>query len=198
VRVVRWLSKSEQDEIAGLHLYEANHPINPLLKKPRQMSNATKTQLTQEWALIKGSARDSVRDAISSSIRSSAWNRARNSVWDSVMGSIYHPAYSVVWDAVRNSVIDSVGESAWNSAATRNSVWNWARNSIRASVWAYTSGLFPQIKKWHYTDISDPWRPLLHLWYAGYVPSFDGKVWRLHCGPKADVCFEMNERGIIK
>ena len=116
VRVVDWIPKAELDELAGLKLWEANHPINPLLRKPRRLDIEP---------LIKE--------------------------WDSV----------------------------------------WA--SVRDSVWAYTGGLFPGITSWRYVKSlgPDPWRPLLRLWYAGYVPSFDGTTWRVHAGPKAEVVFTL-------
>ena len=66
------------------------------------------------------------------------------------------------------------------------SVWT----SVETSVGAYVGGLFPEIKNWKYIEGSDPWRPLLTLWYAGYVPSFDVETWRLHTGQKAEVALE--------
>ena len=83
------------------------------------------------------------------------------------------------WASVRTSVRTSVG------ALVRTSV----RTSVCASVDAYTGGLFPHITSWKYAETLGemPWRPLLNLWYAGYVPSFDGTTWRLHAGRKAEV-----------
>ena len=95
--------------------------------------------------------------------------------WASVWGS--------VWTSVRASLRASVGDSVGDSV--------WA--SVRASVRAYIGGLFPSIPSWKYAESLglDPWRPLLRLWYGGYVPSYDGKVWRLHAGPKAEVVYEL-------
>jgi len=95
--------------------------------------------------------------------------------WDSVRDSVR----ASVWDSVWASVGDSVGDSVWAS--------------VRASVRAYIGGLFPSIPSWKYAESLglDPWRPLLRLWYGGYVPSYDGKVWRLHAGPKAEVVYEL-------
>jgi hypothetical protein len=31
----------------------------------------------------------------------------------------------------------------------------------------------------------------MKLWEAGLVPSFDGKVWRLHSGKSADIVYEL-------
>ena len=66
------------------------------------------------------------------------------------------------------------------------------RASVGDSVWAYTGGLFPNITQWKYAEKlgPDPWRPFLTLWYAGYVPSFDGKTWRLHAGKDAKIVLE--------
>ena len=74
-------------------------------------------------------------------------------------------------------------------ASVRPSVWA----SVRDSVWAYTSSFF-SIKKWINFKGSKPFDPCIKLWNAGLVPSFDGKIWRLH-GKDGKIVFssEMNE-----
>ena len=77
------------------------------------------------------------------------------------------------WASVRDSVRDSVGDSIWDS------------------VGAYTGSFF-RIPVWKYVKHSKgkyPYQPLVSLWNAGLVPSFDGTTWRLHGGPKAKVLF---------
>ena len=81
------------------------------------------------------------------------------------------------WASVRASVRDSVGYSV------RYSVWASVRDSVWDSVGAYVSSFF-SIKYEH--DFS----PAVKLWEAGLVPSFDGKVWRLHTGKDAHVVYE--------
>jgi hypothetical protein len=116
------------------------------------------------------------------------WDSVRDSVRDSVGDSVWDSVRDSVWDSVRDSVGDSVWASVWDS------VWD----SVRDSVRAYMGGLFPNIKVWKYADKlgSDPWRPLLTLWYAGYVPSFDGKTWRLHAGKDAKIIAQWSEEEI--
>ena len=66
-------------------------------------------------------------------------------------------------------------------------------DSVWASVWAYIGSLFPNIKEWKYVEHYDggyPFQAGLDLWKQGLAPSFDGKEWRLHSGPKADVVWE--------
>ena len=74
-----------------------------------------------------------------------------------------------VWALIIASVRASVG------ALVGASIWD--------SVWAYVSSLFPNIKKWKYINHKEgvnPFKSCIDLWKGGYVPSFDGKVWRLH------------------
>ena len=71
----------------------------------------------------------------------------------------------------------SIWDSVW--ASVRASV----RDSVRDSVGAYVSSFF-SIKYEH--DFS----PAVKLWEAGLVPSFDGKLWRLHTGKDAHVVYE--------
>jgi len=82
------------------------------------------------------------------------------------------------WASVGASVGDSVGDSVWNS------VWN--------SVRAYASSYF-DLDEWKYIKHKkgeNPYQPLIDLWLQGLVPSYDGKVWRLHGGRKAKILWE--------
>jgi hypothetical protein len=110
-------------------------------------------------------------------------------VWDSVRASVGDS----VWDSVWDSVSASVGASV--SASVRASVGDSVRASVWASVGAYTSSFF-NLPNWKYMDHEagiNPFQPCIDLWESGFVPSFDGKVWRLHAGKEAKVVYE---RGI--
>ena len=86
--------------------------------------------------------------------------------WGSVGGSVGDS----VWDSVRGSVWASVWDSVWDS--------------VGASVGAYASTFFAVDYKHDYSSV-------VKLWEAGLVPSFDGKVWRLHSGKSADIVYEL-------
>ena len=80
-----------------------------------------------------------------------------------------------VWDSVRASVWDSVGASVWDP------------------VGAYIGSLFPNIERWKYIEHKEreyPFQCAVDLWKRGFVPSFDGKVWRLHSGKDAKIVYE--------
>ena len=153
----------------GYNLSEALYPINPLL-----IENKLETKhklLLKEW--------DSV------------WDSVKNSVGDSVKNS--------VWDSVKNSVWDSVGDSVWGSV--KNSVGGSVGNSVWDSVGAYYSSLFHNKEKWKYIEhapFENPFQSCIDLWRDGFVPSFDGKVWRLHQGVKAQVVFEITKEDLQK
>jgi hypothetical protein len=94
------------------------------------------------------------------------------------------------WESVGDSVRESVRESV------RDSVWD----SVRESVWAYTGSFF-NIPVWKYVKHPKgqyPYQPLVTLWNAGLVPSFDGTTWRLHGGPKAKVLFKITKDELKK
>ena len=185
---VRYLSAEETDTLAGFKLWEANHPVNPLLIEPGDLESAKRELIL--WDSVWDSVRDSVGDSVGASVVASVWAGVGNSVGDSV--------WSSVWSRVGASVRDSVGDSVWDSISrsvprsVRNRVRDRVGASVGASVWAYTGGLFPGITSWKYAEGlgAVPWRPLLNLWYAGYVPSFDGKTWRLHTGKDAKVLWQ--------
>jgi hypothetical protein len=171
-------------------LSEALYPVNPLLL-PKTTVNDEDLELLKQW----DSVWDSVWNSVWSSVGESVWNSVRESVgysvWSSVGESVWNSVWSSVGESVRNSVGGSVGESV------RNSVWN----SVRNSVWAYIGSLFPSIGKWEYKNHEHsqyPFQSAVNLWYRGLVPSFDGKIWRLHSGEKAEIVWTEPEIGWLK
>ena len=88
------------------------------------------------------------------------------------------------WASVRASVMAGVGDSVWESvwesvwASVRESVWV----SVRDIVMAYTSSFFNLDGKWQgFENVKgNPFQCCVDLWEKGLVPSFDGKIWRLH------------------
>ena len=166
ITILRELSEDEIkagllacEEKEGYKVCEACYPIHPFSVDHIPLEDAKK--LLQEWRKVRASVVASVVDSILAS------------VWGSVLVSV---RASVV-DSVRVSVWASVGASDWDS------VWD--------SVWAYISSLFTNIKKWKYVNHEDgvnPFQSCIDLWKGGYVPSFDGKAWRLHT--KAGIVWE--------
>ena len=153
--------------------------VHPFKVTPPATISPKHIRLLKKW--------DSVRDSVRGSVRDAVWDSVRDSVWDSVR------------DSVLDSVRDSVGDSVWGSV--RDSVWDSVRDSVRDSVWAsvgdsvwaYTGSFF-RIPVWKYFKHPEgkyPYQPLVTLWNAGLVPSFDGTIWRLHGGPKATVLFSI-------
>ena len=130
------------------------------------MTKKRATALCKDWASIWASVWASVGDSVGASV----WASVRASVGDSVGASVRDSVWASVWDSVGASVWDSVG----------------------ASVGAYTGSLFT-LPDWKYTDHKDPWASLRELWINGLVPSFDGKTWRLHEGPKAKVFVQFDQ-----
>lgn len=75
----------------------------------------------------------------------------------------------------------------------RDSVWV----SVWASVGCYISSIFYGIEDWKHIDHEkgvNPFKPAIDLWEAGYIASYDGEIWRLHCGKDAKVVWEGNFR----
>ena len=107
----------------------------------------------------------------------SIWDSVCDSVWGGVWVSVRDSICDCVWSSIRDSVRDSVG----------------GKIRIRGGVWAYISSLYTGIKKWKYFDHPEgenPFQPCIDLWHRGFVPSFDGKIWRLHAGEKAEIVWE--------
>ncbi len=91
------------------------------------------------------------------------------------------------WASVRASVWDSVGASV--RASVGDSVWASVGDSVRDSVWASVSSYF-NLEKWEYIKHKkgiNPFHSGIDLWNRGLVPSFDGKIWKLHGGKKGKI-----------
>jgi len=149
--------------------------LNPFKDKScRKITNAD-LKLLKKWASVWPSVRDSVEDSAWASV----WDSVEDSVWDSVWDSAWASVWDSVWDSVGASVWDSVRDSVWDSVwpSVEDSVWASVEASVRASVWAsvraYISSFFKIKYKYDFSSC-------VKLWDKGIVPSFDGKIWRLH------------------
>ena len=194
IKELKLILKSESEKL-GYDLYGAIFPINSLR---RQASKATpnRIKLLKKWASVVASIRASievsVRDSIGNLIRDSVGNLIEDSVKISVWNAIRDSVGTPAWDSISTSVWDLVGVSGWDSV----------RASLRASVWdsvsAYYSSLFSGIKKWGIIGHPElnPYQPCVDLWNGGFVPSFDGNVWRLHSGEDAKIVFEIEKENI--
>ena len=150
-------------EVYTFNVAEAKSPIHPFNIVSPEIITEEHIALVKKWASIRASVGDSVWASVGDSVRASVGD----SVWDSV------------WDSVGDSVRASVGDSVW------------------ISVWAYIGSLFP-IEEWKHIDYKNPlfkkgeypFQPTVDLWKMGLVPSFNGKVWRLHGGKDGKVLWE--------
>ena len=176
---LKMLAEAEEENV-GYKLAEALFPANPLKIKAGPVTDE-EIDLLKKWAslwdsiIVWVSIRDSIRDSI--------WD----SVWDSIRDSVLGSIRDSVLGSIRGSIRDSIWDSVWDSI--RDSVLG----SIRGSVWAYISSLYTGIKNWKYFDHPEgenPFQPCIDLWHRGFVPSFDGKIWRLHAGEKAEIVWE--------
>jgi len=181
IKFIREIEIGELDELVlketdklDYNLYRAIYPINPLTDIPKSKVTEIDINNLKKW----GSVSDSVWDSV--------WGSVWDSVWGSVRGSVSDSVWDSVWGSVRDSVWGSVSDSV------RGSVWY----SVRDSVGAYISSLFPKIEKWDYIKHKpgeNPFQSAIDLWHRGFVPSYDGKIGRLHQGPKAEIVYELKE-----
>ncbi len=197
--VIKEIPQETLDNLFGFKYLEASNPIHPFKIKPPTTIGEEQIKLLQKWdsvrayvgASVEYSVRDSVRDSVGAyvgaSVGASVEYSVRDSVGDSVGYSVRDSAWASVEYSVRYSVRAYVGASAWAS--------------VRDSVGAYVGSLFPNIKKWKYIEHEEgvyPFQPSVDLWKQGLVPSFDGKVWRLHGGEKATILYEVSKEDLMK
>jgi len=179
--------------------------VHPFKIAPPERITEKHVVLLKEWKSAVESVRQSVGESAVESVRQSVRQPVRQSVWESVVESAVEPMWEsvrqTVWKSVRHSVVESVRqpvrESIWESL--RESIWESAREpvveSVIESVWAYTGSFFILPRgAWKYTENIKtdgyPFQPLVDLWKQGLVPSFNGRVWRLHGGEDAKILWE--------
>jgi len=85
-----------------------------------------------------------------------------------------------VYDSVYGSVLGSVRGSVQSSVRG-------SQGSVLGSVQGYTASFFNLPKLAQFRSVTD-------LWDRGFVPSYDGKTWRLHHGPDAKIVYELNTK----
>jgi hypothetical protein len=168
--------------------------INPLkdVQPPKKITKKH-IMLLKKWHSVWQSVEHSVGQSVWQSVEHSVGQSVGQSAWQSVWQSVEHSVGQSVGQPVWHSVGQSVGQSAWHS------VWQ----SVWQSVYAYCGSFFNlPCKSWKYTGNIKckgyPFQPCVDLWDMGLVPSFDGKTWRLHGGPKADVLFEITAEKLRK
>jgi len=191
IKLVREIDKDTIKQLAfdksadiGYDLVHAIYPVNPL-------TDIAENEITREDI-------DNLRkwDYVRTSMRNSVWESVNNYITTSIISSVRASIRSSLWEPVGEHVNNSVRRSVWNLADNpiKNSYNScWIDNSIENAIWAYLSSLFPNIKKWESIDHEEeknPFHPCIDLWMRGFVPSFDGKVWRLHQGKDAKIVYE--------
>ena len=165
--------------------------VNPFEIKGKRVTKKDIENL-KKWSSVKNSVWDSVRASVRVSVWSSVWASVGDSVWSSVRASVWDSVRASVRVSVWSSVRASVGDSVWDS------VWASVGASVWSSVRAYISSFF-SLEKWKYIEHKpgeNPFQSCIDLWHRGFVPSFDGKVWRLHTSK--GVVFEISNTKLLK
>jgi len=132
-------------------------------------------KLLKKWNSVRTSIGYSIRDSVGDSIMDSVRDSIRDSIMDSVRDSIRVSVEDYVRDSIRDSVWYSVRDSIRDSVgdSIMDSVEDYVRVSVRDSVWVYISSFFNIKYKYDFSSA-------IKLREKGLVPSFDGKIWRLH------------------
>jgi len=105
------------------------------------------------------------------------------------MDSIRQSDYALAGALVRRSVWLMFPQFGWKLRTGNPLI-----DTFSAFVEAYIGSLFPCIEQWEHVLHKPgkyPFQPAADLWRRGFVPTFDGEVWRLHSGEDAAVVYEL-------
>jgi hypothetical protein len=186
-------------KLAGWNVQEAFHPVNPLNLPVKELPAEELARLIREWK----AARTSWTSASANLptlflVKRNIGARLGSTLQDLISASIWNQLEIPVRPAVRKAILfDEGGGSKGSSSefdpyflSSQPRVWSVVLRSIEDAVGAYLGGLFPPPPAWP-NPSPPPWRPLLKLWYSGYLPTWDNNVWRLHAGPDAKIMFKL-------
>lgn len=98
---------------------------------------------------------------------------------------------AVVYEGVETSL----------GASLETSVKDTIGDSVGDSQGALIGSYFQNIKEWKYYKGGTeryPYQSAAELWNRGFIPSFDGKIWRLSSGKEAFVVFEISEKELLR
>jgi len=92
VKCLHFLTPAETDKAAGFKLWEAMHPVNPLLLNLPQKQDKWLMDQLINWDSVWASVRDSVRESVGASV----WASVGASVGDSVRASVRDSVWASV------------------------------------------------------------------------------------------------------
>ena len=143
--------------------------INPFDDRNCEQVTEKHIELLKEWVRV----RENVCGIVAKSVRENVGDIVWTSVWKSVRERVgYYSVCGIVAERVREIEKCIEWPEAWML------LWD--------SMLAYMSSFF-NIEK------VNPFQSCIDLWEAGLVPSYDGKVWRLHGGKDGKILWEGKE-----
>jgi len=159
--------------------------IEPLIVKPIVNPLLLETKISVGEAIKPLKKWQVIYSTIYSAAYSSAASEIYSEVYSAVTLAIGSAANSIVYSAVAlaaGAAVYSAVASAIYSAIHLNA-GSAVYSAVYSALWAYISSLFDIQYKYDFSSA-------IKLWESGYIPSFDGTTWRLHCGKKAKIVWE--------
>ena len=114
------------------------------------------------------------------------WASVIDSVWLSVVNSIRDSKVDPMPDTLVDSVLYLLWDIMWDSMKASHIY------SVKASIGAYISSLFPMVKKWKYFEhVNDPFRSAIDLWNDGFIPVSNDRIWMLCQRKNAKIVYKL-------
>lgn len=154
--------------------------------------------LLKEWASVWEAVRNS-GSSIGSSVKASGRDSVGACVWGSTEQSVEAVFRALHVDCPGAVVCQGIEASLGTSLET--SLKDTIGDSVGDGLGALVGSYFPNIKKWQYYEgeiEGYPYQAAAELWNRGFIPSFDGRIWRLSSGKEASVVFEISEEELLK
>ena len=189
------------DALFGWKYTEVTNPINPLQIRRKRITKEA-IALIKRWAKVGDKKWLGVEDSVKSTIRASILVSTPENYW-------IDPR-SKEWNYVGDSVVTNISKKLWPILdSIREAIENYKANltdhdtlySVDQGFWAYIGSFFPKIKYWSNFDHKEgkyPFQIPVELWKKGFMPSFDGKIWRLHAGTEGKVLWEGQQKVVWK
>jgi hypothetical protein len=178
-------------ELTGWRLEEIENPFNPFKDAPIGIITITEAIiLLKDWMILYRKLEKIKSDELLKP------ERPRPFMKDAVMVEIItYNSTLIISMLILSFLYHDMVRSA--SALGLYQVMSVQDDSFKSACYGYFASLFPSITEWRALQEgnisleSRPWESIRTLWLAGYIPIYDGNIWRLHSGSDGKVVLEM-------
>jgi len=184
LRVIREIH--DLNKLFGWDYEQAINMVNPFKTKAAPQIGTSQLALLKQVTKIKHRIMRSVWNAVGVIVGNAIWDNISNEITSTVGAKIKAEFCKLIPDIALDAELEAAWDISWHI------VWDATWEALCPAVAAYLGSFF-KAEKWKHIsdDETYPFQPYVDLWKQGLVPArYEGNVWRLYGGPKAEVIWK--------